>query len=511
VLLGVDVGTTNVKAAAYGVDGRLQTVATQRLAATQPRPGWSEYEPEQLFAAAASTMRRALAALDDPPVAGVAVASMAETAVPVDAAGEPLFQAIAWHDERTWEQADWWRREVGTEAVYRVTGLPIMPIFGVHKLMWLRRHEPQTYARIRAWLNVADYVAYRLCGVQATDLSLASRLMLLDLRTRRWSSALLDACGIDPRVLPELVESGTRLGSVHRTAALATGLPEGTPVAAGGHDHPCGALALGLTQAGDLLDSMGTAESLLTVVAAPLLTNEMASSGYQQGAHVAAGMTYVNGGLYTSGACVEWLRSLIAVDEVDPYAALAAWAATSPVGSHGVFFLPHLRLPSPPVVAIDARAAFVGLGAGTERADLARALLEGLAFEAQASLEGLLRRSGLTLRRVRAIGGGSRNRLLMRIKAALLGARIEIASDDEATTLGAALLAGVAAGVYRDTLEAPQRLELAFDAVDVDPDWRERYLRAYHDVYLQLYPRLEGLHRAIRALEGADAGETSTA
>ncbi len=507
VLLGVDVGTTNVKAAAYTVDGGLVAVEAQRLPVRHPRPGWSEYDPEELFTTAASVMRQVLADIGDAHVAGVAVASMAETAVPLGGDGRPLYPAIAWHDERTREQADWWRREVGDEAVYRVTGLPIMPIFGVHKMMWLRRHEPDVHDRMRAWLNVADYVAYRLCGVQASDLSLASRLMLLDLGARRWSPELLAACDIDGRLLPELVESGQYLGGVHRRGSEATGLPPGTPVAAGGHDHVCGALALGLTEPGDILDSMGTAESILSVTEQPLLTPAMASSGYQQGVHVVAGRTYCNGGLYTSGACVEWLRSLIAVDETDPYDVLAAWATSSPVGSGGVYFLPHLRLPSPPVVAIEARAAFIGLRAATDRGDLARAVLEGLAFEAQASLDGLVERTGITTRQVRAIGGGTRNAVLMRAKAALLGEPILVARQDEATTLGAALLAGVGCGVFRDTATAPSHVDLAFDAVAVDADWRAHYLRAYREVYQRLYPQLAELHRAVAGLAGTAAVE----
>jgi xylulokinase len=506
VLVGLDVGTTNVKAVAVAVDGRLRAVAAEALPVLEPRPGWSEYDAEALFGAAASVIRRVVQQTGDTHVAGVSVASMAETAVPLAGDGTPLHRAVAWHDERARPQAEWWRREVGEEAVYRITGLPILPIFGIHKLMWFREHAPEAFARARSWLNVADYVAYRLCGVQATDLSLASRLMLLDLGARRWSDDLLAACGIDRALLPDLVESGQLLGGVHEGGAAATGLPLGTPVAAGGHDHPCGALALGLTDPGDVLDSMGTSESLFTVVEAPRLTSDMAAAGYQQGFHVAAGRAYCNGGLYTSGACVAWLRSLVADHESDPHAALEAWAEAAPLGARGAFFLPHLRLPSPPIVDLDARAAFIGLTAASGRGELARALLEGLAFEAQASLDGLVERTGVPARRVRAIGGGTRNGLLMRVKAALLGAPIEVAEFDEAAALGAALLAGVGAGVYRDTLDAPAHVALSFAEVPVDDAWRERYLHAYHDVYLRLYPHLKDLHHAIRDLETGALG-----
>ena len=507
-LIGLDVGTTNVKAAAYTIGGRVLAVAAERLPVLHPRPGWSEYDPETLFQTAAAVIRRVLTEVPDVEPLGVAVASMAETAIPLSGAGQPLHNAVAWHDERSREQADWWQTEVGPETVYAVTGLPIIPIFGINKLLWFRQHAPDAYARMRAWLNVADYVAYRLCGVQACDYSLASRLMVLDLGTRRWSEDLLAACGVDAGVLPELVESGQRLGGVQQEGSAPTGLPAGTPVAAGGHDHPCGGFALGLTEPGDVLDSMGTAEALLTVVAAPRLGSDMAMSGYQQGLHVVTGRYYCNGGLFAAGACIEWLRSLIADEVPDPYAALAAWAAESRPGSRGAVFLPHLRLANPPVVDLDARAAFIGLGAHTTRGDLARAVTEGLAFEAQASLDGLAERMEMAVGRVRAIGGGTRHRLLMRIKAALLGAPIEVAAFDEVTTLGAALLAGVGAGVYPSTTEAPDFVELAFETVAPEDGARERYGRTYREVYRRLYPQLRDLHHAIAALERdpVDAG-----
>lgn len=501
-LLGVDVGSTNVKAAAFTPDGQLVASAAAPMPVRHPRPGWSEYDPHELFAATAGVVRRAVAAAGARRIAGVAVASMAETAIPVDATGEPLHAAVAWHDQRARRQAEWWRSEVGAEAVYGITGLPVVPIFGACKLMWFRERDPDAFGRMRAWLNVADYVAFRLCGVQATDLSLASRLMLLDLRARRWSDALTGAATIDPRVLPGLVTSGERLGEVHRDGSAATGLPVGVPVAAGGHDHPCGALALGMTEPGDVLDSMGTSEALFAVTPEPTLTASMAASGYQQGVHVVADRTYANGGLYTSGACVDWLRGLVAVDEPDPYATLGRWAEAAPVGARGVVFLPHLRWASPPIVDLDARGAFVGLTAASDRGDLARALFEGLAFEAQASLDGLVAQAGLDVRRVRAIGGGSRNALLMRVKAALLGAPIAVAVHDEATTLGAALLAGVGAGVYPDAAAAAASVPVAYREVPVDEAWRSAYLPRYRDVYLRLYDQLRDVHRAVAVLEG---------
>jgi xylulokinase len=496
VLIGVDVGTTNVKAAAYSDQGKLLAVSARRLSVYHPQPGWSEYDPHELIESAGWTIRDVAGRFSPSQIAGVAVSSMAETAVALDSAGLPLRRAIAWHDERTVEQARWWREHVGDEVVYAVCGLPILPIFGINKMMWVRDHEPAIYHQIRRWLNVADYVAYCLCGEQATDFSLASRMMALDLTGRVWSSELCAAAGIDPRLFADLVPSGQRLGVTHAAAREVTGLPVGIPVAAGGMDHPCGAFAVGIREPGDVLDSMGTSESIFTVTTQPLLNATMAASGYQQGIHVDSRFSFCNGGLYTSGAAVEWIKQILAPDD-DSYEALMSLATDAPAGSEGAFFLPHLRLPSPPINVPSGRATFVGLSAAHGREHLARAVLEGLAYEARYSLDGLLERMPLNVQRIIAIGGGARNRLLMQIKASVWGRTLEVAEVEEAGAQGAAMLAGVGAGVFSDLSQAVSAMEIRTQPVMPVSDWVVRYEQAYQRVYREMYHAVESLHQAI--------------
>ena len=212
------------------------------------------------------------------------------------------------------------------------------------KLLWLRENEPEAYSRTATWLNVADFMAFRLCGVAATDFSLASRTLALDLHNLRWSDELLEEVGIPPDLFAPLRESGSALGTVTREAAEPTGLPEGACVAAGGHDHVCGALAVGVSETGTMLNSLGTAEAIFLPLKRPLTDPRVGNQGYTQGAHV-AGQYYVFGGQYTSGASVEWLREVL--DGVD-YDTLISEAEEVPPGSLGAFFLPHLRLANPP-------------------------------------------------------------------------------------------------------------------------------------------------------------------
>lgn len=512
VTIGVDVGTTNVKSAAYNVRGRTVASASRRHVVAQPQPGWAEYDPETLFTDVAATLREVVAALpEDSRVAGVAVSSMAETAVALGNHGDALRPAIAWHDERTHEQAAWWRREVGEDEVARISGLPIVPIFGIHKLMWVRDHEPDVFARVRSWLNVADYIAFRLCGRQATDYSLGSRLMVMDLATRTWSTALLDACEIDAGLFAELVPSGAAIGAVHAEAEAATALPRGTVVVAGGMDHPCGALAMGVTREGDLLDSMGTSESIFTVLAAPVRDAELTRQGYQQGPHVVPDLYYCNGGMYTLGACVDWARSALFADLGDAYEAMVAAGASAPPGSDGVHFLPHLRMANTPIDDVLSRGAFVGLTLETDRARMARAVFEGLAYGGQASLDGLVARLGLRVARVRAAGGGTRNAVLMEVKAALLDPEvaIEVVDVDEASCLGAAMLAGLGSGVYADVDDATAAVaQTPRIVLRPEAEAASVYRRAYRDVYQLLYPRLAPVSHAIAALGAELDGRT---
>ena len=340
-------------------------------------------------------------------------------------------------------------------------------------------------------------MAFRLCGIAATDFFLASRTLALDLHNLRWAEELLEEVGIPPSLFAPLRESGSRLGTVTREAAGLTGLPEGACVAAGGHNHVCGALAVGVTETGTMLNSLGTAEAIFLPLKRPLTDPRVGNQGYTQGAHV-AGQYYVFGGQYTSGASVEWLRDVL--DGAD-YDTLISEAEYVPPGSLGAFFLPHLRLANPPYDDPAARGAFVGLSTDVGRGALFRAVLEGLAYDSRNSLEPLLAYTSLeSLRAIYAIGGGTQNRLLMRIKATMMNQGITVSGVKEATSVGAAILGGVGAGVYPDIPSALQELRYDQSTVEPVPDEVAFYDDTFRKVYGRLYSSLRGVHREIEDL-----------
>jgi xylulokinase len=499
ILIGADVGTTNIKVVAFDRSGQAVESASSPTPTRYPAPGRADHDPEELWTTFAATLHRVTGKLDDPGrVESIAVASVGEAAVPLDPGGDPTADIIAWFDGRARPQAKWLGRAIGQDRIFSLTGLSLQPIFSLCKLLWLKENEPDAYSRTASWLNVADYMAFRLCGVAATDFSLASRTLALDLQGLRWADELLDEVGIPPELFAPLRKSGSALGPVSREAARATGLPEGACVAVGGHDHVCGALAVGVTAKGTMLNSLGTAEAIFLPLESPLTDPGIGNQGYTQGAHV-AGQYYVFGGQYTSGASVEWLREIL---DGAHYDTLISEAENVPPGSFGAFFLPHLRLANPPYDDPAARGAFVGLSTDVGRGALFRAVLEGLAYDSRNSLEPLLAHTGLKeLRAIHAIGGGTQNRLLMSIKATVMNQEITVSGIEEATSLGAAILGGMAAGIYPNIPSALEELHHHKSTIEPVPNEVPFYDTAFKRVYANLYPTLRSIHHEIEDLQ----------
>lgn len=499
LLIGVDFGTTNIKAIAFDAAGRAVARASVPTPTRTPQPGRAYYEPEELWQRTLSALRQTAEKLDDPRrVAALAFSSLGETAVPLDAHDEPTYHAIAWFDSRTKPQGQWLEETIGRDRLFAVTGLSLSPIFGLCKLLWMQQEQPDAFARTVRWLNVADYLAYRMSGTPATDYSLASRMLALDLRTRRWADDLLADAGVNAERFAPLASSGTDLGPLLPDVARAIGLPETVRVGVGGHDHVCGAFAAGIVQPGTALNSMGTSEVMFTPLDAPLTAEELGRTGYQVGMHVDGQHYYVWGSIPTSGACVDWFRSLLAPGA--DYATLIAEGEQAPAGSRGVCFLPHLRSAMTPHPDAQSLGAFIGLTTDIDRSAMFRAVLEGVAFEIRDGLDVLRRYLPAPISRIVAIGGGTRNRLLVQIKASVLNQCIEVVDMEEAVALGAAMLGGIAAGVYRSPADAMGHVRFSGTTIEPDEGQRAVYDTVFRRVYQRTYPTLRDLNHAIYSL-----------
>nr|MBA3449947.1 carbohydrate kinase [Chloroflexia bacterium] len=476
-----------------------------------PRPGWAFFRPDELWDHVVTVIRRALAEVDDRGrIASVAVAAVGESGVLIDASGAAISDSIAWYDNRTRPQAAWLAEHIGKDALFARTGLSLQPIFSLNKLLWHREHQPDIWRRSVRWLMLADYIAFLLSGEIATDLSLASRTLLLDLHEKRWDSRTLEQTGIDPNLLAPLVAGGTALGRVTVAAATATGLPRTAMVASGGHDHVCGALAAGVTRPGQMLNSLGTAEALFFPTTQPLTDPQAGRQGYAQGAHVVGGGYYVFGGQYTSGASIEWWRDLLGA-KGDPlaYDTLVAGAERVPAGSLGVVFLPHLRLANAPYDDPRSRGALIGLTTDAGRDAVTRAIFEGIAMESRNAFEPLVRYPQVTPpESVVAIGGSARNAVLMRIKASVTNLRHRILDAEEATALGAAMLGGLGAGVYADVDDAIAQMRYGHWTVEPDPHDVPVYESIFTSVYQRFYPAVAPLSQAISDFQSS-VGEST--
>lgn len=498
LLCGLDVGSTNIKAVIFDERGAIVAKASRKTPTHFPRPGWAYYDPRELWQTTAAVLRATTAQVEQPQrIVGVGVASIGETGVLLDAAGEELYDAVAWYDTRSEAQAVQVEQVLGAQRVYAITGLTPQPIFSLCKLLWIQQHEPAIFARAVRWLHVADYISYKLSGEAATDFSVASRTLMLDLAGLRWSDEIITGMGLARDLFAPLRRGGEPLGAVHAPAAEATGLPAGAAVAVGGHDHLCGGLAIGAGKPGALLDSVGTAEAVLLTLERPLQGARVAEQGYEQGAHVAAGY-YGMGAYRTAGVCIDWFRTISGGAD---YATLTAEAEQAPLGSLGVRFVPHMRLPHSPSNDARARGVFMGLSTDVTRGMMFRAILEGLAFETRNVLEPLLHYAGYARpTEIFLIGGAGRNPLFAQIKASILQQRLTLASLDEEVATGAALLGGMAAGLYADAEQAHAALHVERTYVEPDPAQVDAYERIFREVYQRIYPALREVQHANYAL-----------
>ena len=499
-LVGIDVGTQSIRAIAFDPRGR-KIAAAGKPTPTNHLPGGGEYDPDLIFETVLALLAEIGQTLAGRPVAGIAVASLGESSVLIGADGQALAPAILWFDKRTDPYARAITDKVGKDRIFAITGLSPEPIFSLFKLAWIRDHWPEALRSARRNLMMADWIAFRLSGEAATDPSLASRTLYFDIHRRQWSEELLAVVGLDPSLPAPLAPSATALGPVKPDILAATGIAGRPIVGVGGHDHIIGSFAAGLVGPGILLDSIGTAEALLLATTEPLADPAVYRQGYfQSAAGVDRPMSYLGGGMYSSGGTMEWFRAVSGGADI---ATIIAEAAAVPAGSGGVVFLPQLANAAPPQIDDHARGAFVGLSLATGRGALFRAVIEGLAMQARMVLDGMVALTGLGQpREIRVIGGGSRNRLLLSVKANVFGRPIVIVDEAESTALGAALLGGIAAGLFPSLDAALAQLERRDHLVMHDAD-ADHYARLQTMVFEHVHDRVKPINRSLFQLQAS--------
>jgi xylulokinase len=499
-LAGIDLGSTNLKCVIYDLAGNVVasgTRPTERFNIYPDHPEWTVWQPEQIWGGTAAAMLEAVSQLEDPRrIKGVAVTGMGMDGLPIDEKGKWLYPFISWHDPRTEPQLRWWQENIGADRNFRIGGNTLWRFSTALRLLWMAEHEPEVLARTDKWLLIEDFLNFMLCGRRATDYTMASCTLLFDQSTRDWSKEILNRSGIERRLLCDAHPSGTLLGEVTAEAAEATGLPEGTPVVLGGHDYLCGALPVGAFAPGVVLDVTGTWEIVLATIPEPVLTPGVQELGVTVETHVARDVYAVWGGAVAADM-LEWYRREYGHEAQErakrdgglDWDHLMAEASTSPPGARGVMFLPHMSAAGCPVVDARSLGAFAGLSNFAQRGDLLRAIIEGLDYQVLDIVTALKAGLGIAASRLVAVGGATRNHFWMQNKADVTGLPIETPEVEEATPLGAAILAGIGVGLYRDERDAFERVYKPGTTYQPDPQLAADYAEWYQ-VYKQLYPAL---------------------
>jgi sugar (pentulose or hexulose) kinase len=414
--------------------------------------------------------------------------------LPIDAGGQALYPFISWRCPRTAETVGRVAAHLGPERIFRIAGKQVQNHDTLYRLVWMREHRPELLDRAATWLLIEDWLSFRLCGSRATDPTMASSTSLFDQRAGTWSAELAGDAGISLEKLAPVRPCGTFLGEVQAEAARATGLAAGTPVFLGGHDYLCAALGEGVVAPGDVLDIVGTWELAL----APTLAPALEPSVFQAGLTVEAATvpaSWAATGFAVAGGAAEWYRR-----ELTAFAGgweeLGQLAASAPAGARGAMFLPHLEGAGSPHNDPVSLGALVGLSGACDRACVARALFEGLAFQSTELVEAVIGAAGAGKGRVVVTGGMARSDLLARLKADLSERAVWVSANEDSTALGAALLAELGLGWHRDARAAADSVERRGHAVEPGPDAAEA--RSRRAVYGSIYPVLGPLNRSIR-------------
>jgi xylulokinase len=472
VAVGLDVGTSGVKALAVSETGEVLATAEEEYPLSTPRPGWAEQDPEDWWRAT----QRALERLGARDVAGIGLSGQMHGLVALDASDAVIRPAILWNDGRTAAECAEIEERVGFDRLVELTGNRALTGFTAPKLLWLRTHEPEHYARIAHMLLPKDYVRLRLCGEHAIDVADASGTLLFDVARRRWSDEVVAALDLDPAWLPPALESAEVSGHT----------PDGVPVAAGAGDQAAGALGVGVVEPGPLSVVLGTSGVVFTALDAYAHDPQARVHAF---CHAVPDTWHAMGVMLSAAGSLRWLRDVAAPGT--GFGELVAEAERWEPGAEGLSFLPYLAGERTPHADPDARGAFTGLSLRHDRGALVRAVLEGVAFGLRDSLD-LVNELGAGARIGRVSGGGARSETWLRIVASVLELPLQRVQVEEGAAYGAALLGGIAGGVWADAAEAVGACVRTRGTVEPVAGWVAPYAEA-RETFRALYPALKSV------------------
>ncbi len=479
--IGIDLGTSAVKLLLMDGEGKIKKIVSREYPLYFPHPGWSEQKPEDWFARSMEGIRELTAECEKSEVAGISFGGQMHGLVALDKDDAVIRPAILWNDGRTGEETDYLNQVIGKEKLSAYTANIAFAGFTAPKILWMKKHEPDNFARIAKIMLPKDYLAYKLSGTFCTDMSDASGMLLMDVKNRRWSGEMMDICGITEEMLPRLYESFQVVGTLKPELARELGLSPEVKIIAGAGDNAAAAVGTGTVGDGMCNISLGTSGTIFISSREFKVDEHNALHSF---AH-SDGNYHLMGCMLSAASCNKWWN-----EEILKTADFAAeQAAIDKLGENNVFFLPYLMGERSPHNNPDARAMFIGMSMDTTREDMTQAVLEGVAFGLRDSLE-VARSLGISIGRTKICGGGAKSPLWKKIIANVMDMKVDDIESEEGPALGGAMLAAVGCGEYPDVETIAAKVVKVAGTVEPEPLLVKKYEERYQK-FRKIYPAVK--------------------
>jgi len=513
-LLAIDIGSTSIKAIIYDYGGNIISSGrrkTQVFFKEEKHKNFAFWMPDNIWDCVCDSTKEAISKVSNPNlIKGISVTGFACDGVPIDEKGNWIYPFISWHDTRTIEQLKWLEKNISFEEIYSINGQRPWIHNTILRNLWIKENLPNVYKRIYKWLLIEDYINFKLCSAIATDYSLASTTLVFDQKNLRWSEKLFNFFGIDMNIYPQPKPSGTFLGEVTNKASKDTGLKEGTPVVLGGLDGLFGVYAAAGDQSDSMVGVVGTYEHYHKCLDKPILRKEGLDSSIICQAHVIKDKYGVYGVAVSSGV-LEWFKdNLCKEEEIESkntgrniWEILMEKASKSKLGSNGIFMLPDIFGSACPIQDNFSRGVFIGISSAAKKEDFIRAVIEGLNYKGLELYEAINNYTTTGVannennKKVIVTGGATKNKFWMQNKADVYGKIIEVPEIEEATPLGAAMVAGIGIGAYKDFKDAYERVKRPVRKYYPDEKNHKKYAEYYEGVYKKMYSFCKDLNKLI--------------
>lgn len=495
-LMGIDVGTSSCKLTVFRKDGTVILTDTRKYPVYYPQDGWVEQDPEEWWECICAAASKMMAddKMKEVNIKGIGIDGQGWSMIPIDKEGRVLCRNPIWMDTRAADLCEEYKRKIGEEKIFEISGNSLEPSYTLPKILWLRENRPEIFEKIDVVLQANSFVVFKLTGKRTQDISQGYGLQCFDMRKGTWNHELCSQFGVPERILPSIYNSDEIVGCVTEEAAKLTGLKAGTPVVAGGLDAACGALGAGVIAHGETQEQGGQAEGMSIC-----LKEYIADPRLIMGYHVVPGHWLLQGGTVGGGGVVDWVKDTYCYEEkrnaqirgTNTYYEMDELSKAIPAGADGVIFLPYMKGERSPIWNAAAKGVYYGIDFEKKRGHLIRASQEGVAYSLRHNLE-IAEQAGAQVTELWGMGGCANSQVFMQIKADVTGKVIRVPRSDMATTLGAAILAGIGTGVYQDYEDARNATNKVQKVYSPNAAVKKVYDEGYAK-YLRLYEQLECL------------------